>query len=87
MSNAADSRFANVANDTYMKWRLYRPCGIYLMINNDSGRRGARSNRRSALLLVTRTKGLDHSLLEVVHEVNRGALNVSLCLGNIATVG
>ena len=57
------------------------------MINDNSGRRGGRRNRGGSWLLVTRTKGLDHGLLEVVHEVNRGALNISLCLGNITTVG
>jgi hypothetical protein len=87
VSNSADGRVANVANNSRVNWQFHRSYGIHFMINNDSGRRGARRSRGRALLLVTWTEGLDHGLLEVIHEINRGALNISLCLGNIATVG
>jgi hypothetical protein len=61
------------------------------MIDNDSWRGGSRRSwarsGRGALLVVVGTKGPDHGLLEVVHEISRGTLNISFCLGDITAVG
>lgn len=86
MSDTTDSRLADVANNSCVNGELYRPWSIYLMIDNDSRRGRTRRSLRSALLLVVGTERPDHGVLEVVHEINRGALYISLCFGGITTV-
>jgi len=86
MPDTSDSRLADVAYDSCVNGQFYGSRGIHLMINNNPGRRGTRRSRHSALLLIVGTEGPDHGLLEVIHEVSRGALNVCLCFGSVTAV-
>ena len=87
MSDTTDGRLADVANNSCVNGKLYRPWSIHLTIDNDSRCGRTRRSLRSALLLVVGTERPDHGLLEVAHEISRGALYISPCFGNITTVG